>query len=98
MDISIFGLGYVGAVSAACLAADQHRVIGVDPNVTKVALINQGQTPIIEQDIGDMIASAVERGLLRATTEARAAGSAAAAGAPAVACALVMNRRRPVSY
>lgn len=68
MRISIFGLGYVGAVSAGCLASDGHEVIGVDPNQTKVDLINQGVTPIIEKDIGEMIARAVSAGKLRATT------------------------------
>ena len=71
MKISIFGMGYVGAVSAGCLAQDGHSVIGVDPNATKVALINQGLTPIIEKDIGDMIAVAVKNGLLRATGDVR---------------------------
>ncbi len=73
MDVSIFGLGYVGAVSAACLATDGHNVIGVDPNQTKVDLINSGQTPIIEAEIGDMIASTVQSGRLSATTEVRKA-------------------------
>jgi GDP-mannose 6-dehydrogenase len=68
MRISIFGLGYVGAVSAGCLAEDGHSVIGVDPNQTKVDLINKGATPIIEKDIGELIASNVESGRLRATT------------------------------
>lgn len=68
MKISIFGLGYVGAVSAGCLASDGHEVIGVDPNQTKVDLINNGQTPIIEKDIGEMVASSVEANRLRATT------------------------------
>ncbi|CDG84597.1 nucleotide sugar dehydrogenase [Janthinobacterium agaricidamnosum] len=71
MKISIFGLGYVGAVSAGCLASDGHTVIGVDPNQTKVDLINQGHTPIIEKDIGEMIAATVRSGLLRATLDVR---------------------------
>jgi GDP-mannose 6-dehydrogenase len=61
----------VGAVSAGCLAADGHAVIGVDPNATKVELINAGKTPIIEKDIGNMIAKAVSDGLLRASVDAR---------------------------
>ena len=69
MKISIFGLGYVGAVSAGCLAQDGHEVIGVDPNLTKVDLVNRGVTPIIEKDIGEMIAVAAATGKLRATTE-----------------------------
>ncbi len=73
MRISIFGLGYVGAVSAGCLAADGHTVIGVDPNATKVKLINDGITPIIEKDIGDIIAKAVAGKRLWATTDVAAA-------------------------
>jgi GDP-mannose 6-dehydrogenase len=73
MKISIFGLGYVGAVSAGCLARDGHQVVGLDPNQTKVDLINKGVTPIIEKDIGEMIASAVKSGNLRATTDVREA-------------------------
>ncbi|MEK8090662.1 nucleotide sugar dehydrogenase [Thermithiobacillus plumbiphilus] len=68
MKISIFGLGYVGAVSAGCLTNDGHEVIGVDPNQTKVNLINNGQTPIIEKDIGEIIEKSVNNGGLRATT------------------------------
>lgn len=71
--ISIFGLGYVGAVSAGCLATDGHDVIGVDPNPTKVDLINNGVTPIIETDIGEMIATSVKAGRLRATSSVREA-------------------------
>lgn len=69
MRISVFGLGYVGAVSAACLAADRHTVIGVDPNQTKVDLINYGAPPIVEKDVGEIIASSAREGLLTATTD-----------------------------
>ena len=57
MQISIFGLGYVGAVAAGCLCRDGHEVIGVDPAQVKVDLINQGQTPVIEAEIGEIIAA-----------------------------------------
>jgi GDP-mannose 6-dehydrogenase len=67
MRISIFGLGYVGAVSAGCLAKDGHEVIGVDPSSAKVDLINSGTTPIIENDIGEIIEAAVKGKRLRAT-------------------------------
>ncbi|MGO9445963.1 MAG: nucleotide sugar dehydrogenase [Thiobacillaceae bacterium] len=73
MKISIFGLGYVGAVSAGCLASDGHEVIGVDPNQTKVDLINNGVTPIIEKDIGEMIGKTVADRRLRATINVREA-------------------------
>ncbi|MBX3616254.1 nucleotide sugar dehydrogenase [Nitrosomonas sp.] len=69
MKISIFGLGYVGTVSAGCLATDGHLVIGVDPNKTKVELINQGTSPIVEKDIGEMVAAAVKNNQLRATQD-----------------------------
>jgi GDP-mannose 6-dehydrogenase len=69
VKLSIFGLGYVGAVSAGCLANDEHAVIGVDLNQTKVDLINRGLPPIIERDIGEMIAGSVAAGRLRATTD-----------------------------
>ena len=73
MNISIFGLGYVGAVSAGCLANDGHNVIGVDPTKAKVALINQGKSPIIEKDIGEMIEKSVSEGKLKATMDCREA-------------------------
>jgi len=69
VKISIFGLGYVGAVSAGCLAKIGHEVIGVDPNQTKVDLINQGKTPVIEKDIGEIVEAAINQGRLRATTD-----------------------------
>jgi GDP-mannose 6-dehydrogenase len=73
MNISIFGLGYVGAVSAGCLAAQGHTVIGVDPNRAKVDLVNSGVAPIVEKDVGEMIAAEVESKRLCATTSVREA-------------------------
>jgi GDP-mannose 6-dehydrogenase len=67
LRVSIFGLGYVGTVSAGCLADEGHEVTGVDPVHTKVELINKGQSPIVEADIGEIIASTVKLGRLRAT-------------------------------
>lgn len=67
MRISIFGLGYVGAVSAGCLANDGHTVVGVDPHQAKVDLINEGKTPVIEKDIDELIRKASENALLNAT-------------------------------
>ena len=69
MRVSIFGLGYVGTVSAGCFANAGHEVIGVDPAQTKVELINKGFSPIIEADIGEIISSTVENGRLRATQD-----------------------------
>ena len=68
MKISIMGLGYVGSVSAACLTRNGHRVIGVDTNKTKVDLINNGLTPIIEKDVGELIRASADKQLLSATT------------------------------
>ncbi len=73
MKIAIFGLGYVGAVSAGCLAKLGHTIIGVDQNKVKVDLINAGHTPVIEMDLDKLIAEGVRSGLLRATTVAEEA-------------------------
>ena len=69
MRISVFGLGYVGSVSAACLAARGHEVVGVDVNPTKVELTARGQAPVVEERIGELTAEAVNSGALRATTD-----------------------------
>jgi GDP-mannose 6-dehydrogenase len=69
MRISVFGIGYVGCVSAACFAKAAHDVIGVDVNPTKVAIIARGESPIVEPGIGDLMKEAVNAGRLRATTD-----------------------------
>jgi GDP-mannose 6-dehydrogenase len=69
LKLSIFGLGYVGTVSSGCLASAGHDVIGVDPVHTKVDLISKGLSPIIEADIGEIIASTAKAGRLRATDD-----------------------------
>ncbi len=69
MDISIVGLGYVGTVSAACLAVAGHRVIGVDVNPVKVDAINSGRSPVIEPGLNEALAEAVDAGQLRATQD-----------------------------
>jgi GDP-mannose 6-dehydrogenase len=69
MRVSVFGLGYVGAVSCGCLSRDGLEVIGVDVNPDKVGMINAGKSPIVEEQVGDLIATAVAAGRLRATTD-----------------------------
>lgn len=70
MKLSIFGLGYVGVVSAACFADRGIAVTGVDPNTTKVQLLNQGLSPIVEPGISEILAARVKNGLINATTDA----------------------------
>ena len=70
MKLSVWGLGYVGTVSAACLAEEGHEVIGVDSEPRKVDLINAGKSPIIEKDIGRIIERQVAAGRLSATVDA----------------------------
>lgn len=69
MRISIFGLGYVGTVSMACLAKAGHHVTGVDPVKTKVNMINEGNSPIIEEKIDELMLTAFRSGRVRATTD-----------------------------
>ena len=69
MKISVFGLGYVGAVSCACLPELGHDVIGVDTNPLKIKMINDGQSPVVEEGINELIAAAVKSGKLWATND-----------------------------
>lgn len=76
MRLSVFGLGYVGCVSAACFAREGHEVIGVDVNPVKAEIINSGKSPIVEAGIGELIAEMVAAGRLRATTDSAEAVAA----------------------
>ena len=73
MKVSIFGLGYVGTVTAACLARDGHQVVGVDVNEAKVEALAAGRSPIVEPGLSDLLARAAARNDLGATTDAREA-------------------------
>jgi GDP-mannose 6-dehydrogenase len=69
MRIAVFGLGYVGSVTSACLAKLGHEVIGVDPNAYKVGCLARGESPIVEKDLADLIATAVRQKRLTATSD-----------------------------
>jgi GDP-mannose 6-dehydrogenase len=73
VKISIFGLGYVGCVSAACLAEDGHAVVGVDTQSAKVDLINGGQSPIVEPGLPELLLRARQNGRLAAMSVAEPA-------------------------
>ncbi|MFW6201902.1 MAG: nucleotide sugar dehydrogenase, partial [Gemmatimonadota bacterium] len=68
--ISVFGLGYVGCVSAACFAQEGHDVVGVDVNASKVEMIREGRSPVVEPAVADIVAAQVGAGRLTATTDA----------------------------
>lgn len=76
MKIAVFGLGYVGIVSAACLARDGHEVTGVDPQPAKVAMVREGRSPIVEKHVDGLLAEARADGRLAATTSAAEAVAA----------------------
>ena len=73
MRISIFGLGYVGAVCAGCLSARGHDVIGVDISANKIDLINNGKSPIVEPGLEELLQQGLRQGRLRGTTDVAAA-------------------------
>jgi GDP-mannose 6-dehydrogenase len=74
MDITVFGMGYVGCVTAACLADMGHSVTGIDLQESKVSLINAGKCPVIEPALGDLMARGVEAGRLQATERVQRLG------------------------
>lgn len=69
LRISLFGLGYVGTVSGACLAKQGHEVFGVDKNPCKVALLEEGRSPIVEAGLDELIQEVVGEGRFRATVD-----------------------------
>ena len=69
MRISVFGMGYVGTVTAACLARLGHDVLGVDVNETKVGLINAGSSPVTEPRLAELVSQVVAQGSFRATAD-----------------------------
>jgi GDP-mannose 6-dehydrogenase len=71
MHVSVFGLGYVGSVSAASFADDGHTVVGVDVNPEKVASLNEGRSPIVEKGLDELIRQNAANGRLRATTSTK---------------------------
>ncbi len=73
MNISIFGLGYVGAVSLACLARDGHRVVGVDVDQAKLDLIAAGRTPVVEEGMVQLMADTVASGRVSVSRDTRQA-------------------------
>ncbi|CAI8956866.1 MULTISPECIES: nucleotide sugar dehydrogenase [unclassified Pseudomonas] len=73
MRISIFGLGYVGAVCAGCLSARGHQIIGVDVQALKIDMINSGKSPIVEPGLGELLQQGVASGMLRGTLDVREA-------------------------
>lgn len=77
MKVAVFGLGYVGTVTAACLASSGHEVCGVDPEAAKVDMVSKGRSPVVEPGLEELVARAVGEGKLRATTDPTKAMEAA---------------------
>lgn len=98
MKISIFGLGYVGTVTAACLARDGHNVIGVDVNSQKVALINAGVSPIVEPELGRLLAEGVATGRILCTKDSEQAIAASDISLISVGTPAIENGEPDLSY
>src|SRR5690349_12999256 len=74
MDITVFGMGYVGCVMAGCLADMGHSVTGIDLQETKVSLVNAGKSPVIEPGLEDLILRGVGASRLKAAQRAQTLG------------------------
>ncbi len=98
MKISIFGLGYVGAVTAGCLTEKGHHVVGADVFPEKVDALNRGQSPIVEPDLDDLLAAASKAGTLRATTSAEDAVTATDASIICVGTPSLESGRLDLQY
>jgi len=98
MNISIFGLGYVGTVTAACLARDGHTVIGIDVNPQKVALLAAGESPIVEPQLGELLAEGVAAGRIAATQDPEAAIAASDVSLISVGTPATENGEPDLSY
>ncbi|WP_250122670.1 nucleotide sugar dehydrogenase [Chroococcidiopsis sp. CCMEE 29] len=98
MKISIFGLGYVGTVTAACLARDGHQVIGVDVNPQKVALLSAGESPIVEPELGQLLSEGVAAGRITATTDSKEAVAASDISLISVGTPSTENGEPDLSY
>src|SRR2546422_10332828 len=70
MRISIFGLGYVGAVTAACFAREGHEIVGVDVDPVKLEIMRSGRNPIVEEGLTELIGEGVRNGRIRVTSDA----------------------------
>jgi GDP-mannose 6-dehydrogenase len=69
MKIVVLGLGYVGSTMAACLTKDEHAVVGIDKNASKLAAVAEGRSPVREPGVAELLKAALERGLLSTATE-----------------------------
>jgi GDP-mannose 6-dehydrogenase len=98
LRISVFGLGYVGVVSGACLAAAGHAIVGVDVCAEKVALIESGRSPIQEPGVTELVKDAVLSGSLRATTDAFDAVTATEVSIVSVGTPQEQNGRPDLSF
>lgn len=68
MNISVFGLGYVGCVTVGCLSSKGHNIIGVDINKDKLDVINQGKATVIEKGLDELISQGVANKLISTTS------------------------------